>query len=266
MISVTITDRSGRTLSGQTLEAFWVSIQHAPGLVSVGINCALGPREMRPYVEELSGLAPLPLTCYPNAGLPNEFGEYDETPTQMADVLGDFARQGWLNMVGGCCGTTPDHIQSIARAVHGLPSRNVDAITPEPLARFSGLEPLTLRPDSNFTMVGERTNVTGSRRFARLIKSEDHEAAVEVARQQVEGGANIIDVNLDEGLLDSEAEMLPFLNRIAAEPDIAAVPVMVDSSNFAVIESGLRCLQGKGIVNSISLKEGEVVLGKRAPC
>ncbi|MEE3335481.1 MAG: methionine synthase [Candidatus Latescibacterota bacterium] len=264
MISVTITDRSGRTLSGQTLEAFWVSIQHAPGLVSVGINCALGPREMRSYVEELSGLAPLPLTCYPNAGLPNEFGEYDETPTQIADVLGDFARQGWLNMVGGCCGTTPDHIQSIARAVHGLPSRNVDAITPEPLARFSGLEPLTLRPDSNFTMVGERTNVTGSRRFARLIKSEDHEAAVEVARQQVEGGANIIDVNLDEGLLDSEAEMLTFLNRIAAEPDIAAVPVMVDSSNFAVIESGLRCLQGKGIVNSISLKEGEDVFRQQA--
>ncbi len=264
MISVTITDRSGRTLSGQTLEAFWVSIEHAPGLVSVGINCALGPADMRPYIEELATLATLPVTCYPNAGLPNEFGGYDETPTQMADVLGEFAQQGWLNMVGGCCGTTPEHINAIAHAVEGLPSRQADRVVASPLTRFSGLEPLALRPDSNFTMIGERTNVTGSRRFARLIKSGDHEAAVEIARQQVAGGANIIDVNLDEGMLDSASEMHTFLNRIAAEPDIATVPIMVDSSNFAVIEAGLRCLQGKGIVNSISLKEGEDAFREQA--
>jgi 5-methyltetrahydrofolate--homocysteine methyltransferase len=257
MISVTITDRSGRTLSGQTLEAFWVSVEHAPGLASIGINCALGPADMRPYIEELAKLAPLPLTCYPNAGLPNEFGGYDETPGQMADVLGDFARQGWLNMVGGCCGTTPDHIKAIADAVTGLPARDPNGVPRNPLTRYSGLEPLSLRPDSNFTMIGERTNITGSRKFSRLIKSGDHEAAVDIARQQVAGGANIVDVNLDEGLLDSEKEMHAFLNRIAAEPDIATVPIMVDSSNFAVIEAGLRCLQGKGIVNSISLKEGE---------
>ena len=264
MISVTITDRSGRTLSGQTLESFWVSIEHAPGLISVGLNCALGPSQMRPYVEELAQLAPLPVTCYPNAGLPNEFGGYDETPEQMADTLGEFARQGWLNMVGGCCGTTPEHIGAIATTVAEATRRDVDLIQGSQLTRYSGLETLSLRPDSNFTLVGERTNVTGSRRFARLIKSADYEKAVEVARQQVEGGANIIDVNLDEGLLDSVKEMHTLLNRIAAEPDIAAVPVMIDSSNFAVIEAGLRCLQGKGIVNSISLKEGEDAFREQA--
>ena len=255
MISVTITDLSGRTLSGQTDEAFWYSIEHAPGLLSIGVNCSLGPAAMRPYVENLGTLAPVPVTCYPNAGLPNELGQYDETPEQMAQVLGDFARDGLLNMVGGCCGTTPQHIRAIAAAVaeatpHTAPAAATDS-------RFSGLEGLVIRADSNFIMVGERTNITGSRRFARLIKNKDYEAAVQVARQQVQGGANIIDVNMDEGLLDSAREMQTFLQRIAAEPDICAVPIMIDSSNFEVIEAGLRCVQGKAIVNSISLKEGE---------
>ncbi len=255
MISVTITDRSGRTLSGQTDEAFWYSVEHAPGLLSVGVNCSLGPEAMRPYVENLGALSPLPITCYPNAGLPNELGLYDETPEQMAEVLGLFARDGMLNMVGGCCGTTPGHIAAIAAAVAGVSPH----VPPSPAtdSRYSGIEPLVIRSDSNFIMVGERTNVTGSRRFARLIKKRDYEAAVEVARQQVEGGANIIDVNMDEGLLDSAREMQTFLNRIASEPDIATVPIMIDSSSFDVIEAGLCCVQGKAIVNSISLKAGE---------
>ena len=253
-VSVTITDASGRTLSGQTLEAFWHSIAHLE-LLSVGINCALGPEQMRPYIEELSHLAPLPVSCHPNAGLPNEFGGYDETPEALAGVLGEFAREGWLNVVGGCCGTTPDHIRRLVEVVEGLPPR----ILPERsgLSSFSGLEVLTIRPDSNFIMIGERTNVAGSRRFARLIRDGDYEEAVRIAQQQVDGGANIIDVNMDEALLDGVEAMTTFLNLIAAEPDVSRVPVMVDSSNWSVIEAGLKCLQGKAIVNSISLKEGE---------
>ncbi|MBW3565002.1 MAG: methionine synthase [Acidobacteria bacterium] len=252
--SVTITDASGRTLSGQTVEAFWNSISHAD-LLAVSINCALGPREMRPHVEELSRIAPVHLACYPNAGLPNELGDYDETPASMAEFLGEFARNGWLNIVGGCCGTTPEHIAAIAGAVSGVTPRAV----PErlPFTRLSGLEALTIRPDSNFIMVGERTNVTGSRKFARLIREGDLDSALAIARQQIEGGANIIDINMDEGLLDSEQMMVDFLRLIAAEPDIATVPIMVDSSRWSVLEAGLENIQGKGIVNSISLKEGE---------
>jgi len=254
MVSVTITDASGRTLSGQTIEAFWNSISHFP-LLAVGINCALGPEAMRAHVEELSAIAPVFTSCHPNAGLPNEFGGYDETPEQMARVLGEFAKEGWLNIVGGCCGSTPEHIQAIAEAVGKLPPRKRPS--PEPLTRLSGQEPLTLSPEVTFTMIGERTNVTGSRRFARLIHEERFDEALEVALHQVDGGAGIIDVNMDDALLDGEASMTRFLNLIAAEPDIARVPVMVDSSRWDVIEAGLKCLQGKGIVNSISLKEGE---------
>jgi 5-methyltetrahydrofolate--homocysteine methyltransferase len=254
MVSVTITDRSGRTLSGQTLEAFCISIAHAR-LLSVGINCALGAELMRPYVEELSGLVETATSCHPNAGLPNEFGSYDETPAETARVLREFAANGWLNIVGGCCGTTPAHIRAIATAVADLPPRQPPKL--ECYARYSGLEPLVLRPESNFTLIGERTNVCGSRRFARLVREGHLEDAVAVARQQVEGGANVIDVNMDEALLDGPAMMTRFLHLIAAEPDIARVPVMVDSSSWAVLEAGLKCLQGKGIVNSISLKEGE---------
>jgi len=254
MISVTIADRSGRTLSGQTLEAFCISVEHARPL-SIGINCALGPELMRPYVEELSSLVGCLTSCYPNAGLPNEFGGYDETPGQMAEVLGDFARQGWLNLVGGCCGTTPAHIAAIAGAVREIAPR-VPAERPH-WSHYAGLEPLVLRPESNFTMIGERTNVSGSRKFARLVREGHYEEAVAVARQQVEGGANLIDINMDEALLDGPAAMTRFLNLIAAEPDIARVPVMIDSSDWAVIEAGLKCVQGKPVVNSISLKEGE---------
>ena len=261
MVSVTVTDQSGRTLSGQTLEAFWTSIAHAD-LLSVGINCSLGASEMRPYVAELAELAPVYVSCYPNAGLPNEFGEYDESPEHMAGILGAFASEGWLNIVGGCCGTKPEHIRALVRAVADKPPRILAA--PPELSRYSGLEPLALRPEASFMMAGERTNVTGSRRFARLIKQGDYEAAVEVARGQVEGGANIIDVNMDEGLLDAKAAMTRFLNRVSAEPDIARVPVMIDSSDFEVIEAGLKCVQGKGIVNSISLKEGEAVFKAQA--
>jgi len=254
MASVTITDRSGRTLSGQTLEAFCTSIGHAD-LFSVGINCALGPDLMRPHVEELSSLVPVYTSCHPNAGLPNEFGGYDETPEQMAAVLGEFAANGWLNVVGGCCGTTPEHIRAIAAAVAGKPPRKPPS--PSPHARYSGLEPLVLRPESAFTMIGERTNVAGSRAFARMVREGRLEEAVAVARQQVEGGANVIDVNLDDALLDGEAAMPRFLNLLAAEPDVARVPMMIDSSKWSILEAGLKCVQGKSIVNSISLKEGE---------
>ncbi len=252
--SLTVTDRSGRTLSGQTLEAAWISIAHAD-LLSVGLNCALGPDDMEPYVEELARLAPTWIHCYPNAGLPNEMGGYDMSPDRMAAILGGFAREGWLNLVGGCCGTTDAHVRAIAEAVRGVaPHRRAE---PPRRSRYSGLDPYVLRPDSNFTMIGERTNVTGSRRFARLVRDGDFETALEVARQQVEGGANILDVNMDEGLLDSEAAMTRFLRLIGSEPDIARLPIMIDSSKWTVLEAGLRCLQGKGIVNSISLKEGE---------
>jgi len=254
MLSVTITDASGRTLSGQTVEAFWNSVSHAPAL-SVGINCALGAAEMRPHVEELSAIAPLFISCYPNAGLPNALGEYDETPQSMAKLLREFAQNGWLNIVGGCCGTTPDHIKAIAEAVRDQKPRVPPS--PEKWLRLSGLEPLTVRPDSNFIMVGERTNITGSPKFAQLVKAGDLEGALAVAKQQIEGGANILDVNMDEGLLDSEKVMHDFLNLVASEPDIAKVPLMIDSSKWSVIESGLKCTQGKSVVNSISLKEGE---------
>ncbi|MGD8375395.1 MAG: methionine synthase [Acidobacteriota bacterium] len=261
MASITITDASGRTLSGQTVEAAWISISHVD-LLTVGINCGLGPRQMRPYVEELAGLAPRFIHCYPNAGLPNEFGGYDETPGEMAPVLREFAREGWVNLIGGCCGTTPEHIRAFREAVEGLAPHV--PVEPRPFTQLSGMDPLTIRPESNFIMVGERTNITGSRRFARLIRSEDFEDAVAVAQGQADGGANILDVNMDEGLIDSEAAMTRFLNRIAAEPEIARLPVMVDSSKFSVIEAGLKCLQGKGVVNSLSLKEGEEVFKEQA--
>ncbi len=256
MASGTITDLSGRTLTGQTVEAFWISISHA-NLLSVGLNCALGPKEMRPYIEELSRIAPIFVSCYPNAGLPDPLSAtgFPETPESLAPQLRDWARQGWLNIVGGCCGTTPAHIRAIAEAVKDCPPRKVPAV--EPISRFAGLEPLLLRPESNFTLIGERTNITGSPRFSKLILAGDFEAALAVARQQVKDGANIIDVNMDEGMIDSEAAMTRFLNLIASEPDISRVPLMIDSSKWSVIEAGLKCVQGKPIVNSISLKEGE---------
>ncbi len=254
MISVTITDKSGRTLSGQTIDAFWTSIAHAAP-ISVGINCALGAREMRPHLAELADLAPVLITSYPNAGLPNAFGEYDEQPDETAAFLREFAASGLVNMLGGCCGTTPDHIRAIARAVEGIEPRELPTATRQ--ARFAGLETLTIRPDSNFIMVGERTNVTGSRRFAKLILSDNYATAAEVAAEQVRNGANIIDINMDEAMLDSEAAITHFLNVIATEPDVARVPFMIDSSKWSVIEAGLKCVQGKPIVNSISLKEGE---------
>ncbi|HEX5483882.1 MAG TPA: homocysteine S-methyltransferase family protein, partial [Terriglobia bacterium] len=261
MVSVTIIDKSGRTLSGQTIEAFWISVSHMK-LLSVGINCALGAKQMRPYVEELSQIAPVYISCYPNAGLPNAFGGFDETPEKMAADLREFALNGWLNIAGGCCGSTPDHIKAIAEAVRGLKPHAL--AKPEPYSRFSGLEPLVMRPDTNFINVGERTNVTGSPQFAKLIKAGNYEDGLRVARQQVEGGAQILDINMDEAMLDGEQAMTTFLNYVASEPDIARIPIMVDSSKWSVIEAGLKCLQGKGIVNSISLKEGEELFRERA--
>jgi 5-methyltetrahydrofolate--homocysteine methyltransferase len=254
MISGTITDLSGRTLSGQTPAAFWHSVRHAEPF-SVGLNCALGAKELRPHMAELSRAADT-LTCaYPNAGLPNEFGGYDETPETMALQLGEFARSGLVNIVGGCCGTTPEHIKAIAGAVKNVPPRLVPKI--EPRLRLSGMEPFTLTDNIPFVNVGERTNVTGSAKFRKLIQSGDMQAALEIARSQVEAGAQVIDINMDEGLLDSEAEMVNFLHLAASEPDIARVPFMIDSSKWSIIEAGLKCVQGKCIVNSISMKEGE---------
>jgi len=261
MASVTITDASGRTLSGQTIEAFWNSISQFD-LVSVGVNCSLGPEGMRSYVEELSQIAPVYVSCHPNAGLPNEFGGYDQTPKQMTEAMREFVTNGWLNIIGGCCGTTPEHTRAFTEMVCGEPPRRLPTV--ERLTRLSGQEPLTIRRDSNFLMIGERTNVTGSRKFARLIREELYEEAIEVARHQVEGGASVIDVNMDADLLDGEAAMTRFLKLIAAEPDICKVPVMVDSSKWSVLEAGLKCLQGKGIVNSISLKDGEDEFLRRA--
>ena len=254
MISGTITDASGRTLSGQTTEAFWNSVAHARPL-SIGLNCALGARALRQYVQELSRVAPTFVSTHPNAGLPNEFGGYDESPEYMAGVLREFAESGLVNLVGGCCGTTPAHIKAIAEAVAGLPPR-LPAAPPRRL-RLAGLEPLTVGPESLFVNVGERTNVTGSRKFARLVLAGDYNAALEIARQQVESGAQLIDVNMDEGMLDSARAMTTFLQLLAAEPDISRVPVVIDSSKWSVIEAGLKCVQGKSVVNSISLKEGE---------
>ncbi|MCG6920065.1 MAG: methionine synthase [Acidobacteria bacterium] len=259
--SVTITDLSGRNLSGQTVEAFWISVSHFP-LLAVGVNCSLGPGEMRPYLEDLGRVAPVPVSSYPNAGLPNAFGGFDETPERMARDLGEWARAGLLNLVGGCCGTTPAHVKAIGDAVRGVAPRVVPEVPR--LSRFSGMDPLVIRPDSNFVNVGERTNVTGSPRFAKIVREGRLADGLAVARQQVEGGAQIIDVNMDEGLLDSAETMRRFLNLVAAEPDIARVPIMIDSSKWEVIEAGLKCLQGKGIVNSLSLKEGEDVFVEHA--
>ncbi|MBT3662615.1 MAG: methionine synthase [Candidatus Marinimicrobia bacterium] len=261
MVSGTITDASGRTLSGQTVEAFWHSIRHA-NLTAVGLNCALGAEQIRPWLDELSTIADIPVFVYPNAGLPNEFGEYDESPEAMAAIIKEFAESGLVNLVGGCCGTTPPHIKAISKAVAGLTPRKIPDI--DPLTKLSGLEPVTIRPESNFVNIGERTNVTGSAKFRRLIKEDNYEEALSVARQQIENGAQIIDVNMDEGLLDSEEAMVTFLRLIAAEPDIAKVPVMVDSSKWTVLEEGLKNLQGKGIVNSISMKEGEAEFIRQA--
>lgn len=257
MISGTIVDMSGRTLSGQTVEAFYISLSHAKNLLSIGLNCALGAKQMRPFIEDLSNISDKFISVYPNAGLPNEMGGYDETPNSMASVLEDFLSSGFVNIVGGCCGTTPDHIRVIAERV----KKHKPRIPKEqkPFLRLSGLEPVILRPDSNFMNIGERTNVTGSKKFARLIKEEKYDEALSVARDQVEGGAQVLDINMDEGMLDSEKAMTKFLNLLEAEPDIAKLPIMLDSSKWSVIEAGLKCLQGKGIVNSISLKEGEKV-------
>ncbi len=262
MISGTIVDQSGRTLSGQTVEAFNVSVSHAKNLVSIGLNCALGAKQMRPFVEDLSNISEKFISAYPNAGLPNEMGSYDETPQTMASVLEDFLASGFVNIIGGCCGTTPDHIKAISEIVKRhkprIPKKQ------EQYLRLSGLEPVVLRPDSNFMNIGERTNVTGSKKFARLIKENNYDEALSVARDQVEGGAQVLDVNMDEGMLDSETAMTKFLNLLEAEPDIAKLPIMIDSSKWTVIEAGLKCLQGKGIVNSISLKEGEDVFKEHA--
>ncbi|HTQ77808.1 MAG TPA: methionine synthase, partial [Burkholderiales bacterium] len=261
IVSGTITDASGRTLSGQTAEAFYNSIRHARPL-AVGLNCALGAKELRQYVEDLGRVAEMPLSCYPNAGLPNAFGEYDDTPSSMAREIGGWAREGMLNLAGGCCGTTPEHIRAIAQSVEGVAPRKVPEAAHQ--LRLSGLEPLNVREDSLFVNVGERTNVTGSKAFSRLILAGNYAEALSVARQQVENGAQVIDVNMDEAMLDSEKAMTTFLNLAATEPDIARVPVMVDSSKWSVIEAGLKCLQGKGVVNSISLKEGEAAFLEHA--
>ncbi len=257
MISVTITDASGRTLSGQTVEAFWNSVRHAKPF-SVGINCALGPKEMRPYIEELSALADCYISCYPNAGLPDPLSPtgFPETPETLAPQVLDFVNSGWINILGGCCGTTPDHISAIAKAIAGKPPRVVKP-KPQSVMRLSGLEPLNIDANSGFILIGERTNVTGSPKFARLIKEGNIEAAVQIAAQQVQAGANILDVNVDEGMIESEKVMVEFLNTLASEPEISRVPIMIDSSKWSVLEAGLQCLQGKGIVNSISLKDGE---------
>ncbi|MEM8923485.1 MAG: methionine synthase [Actinomycetota bacterium] len=254
MISGTITDRSGRTLSGQTPEAFWYSLRHARPL-SVGLNCALGAKDLKPHVAELANAAQVAVSVHPNAGLPNELGDYDESPEYMAGWIGGFAEAGLVNIVGGCCGTTPEHIAAIAAAVEGVAPRALPELPA--VTRLSGLEPMTIGPDSLLVNVGERTNVTGSARFAKLIKNDDYDTAISVARDQVDNGAQIIDVNMDEGMLDAEAAMVRYLRLIGAEPDIARVPVMIDSSKWDVIEAGLRCVQGKAVVNSISLKEGE---------
>jgi len=263
IVSGTITDASGRTLTGQTPEAFWNSVRHARPL-AVGLNCALGARLMRPYIEELAGVADTYVSCYPNAGLPNPLAEtgYDETPDYTSGQLQEFARSGFLNIVGGCCGTTPAHIRAIARAVENLPPRQVPRI--EPKLRLSGLEPLNIGDESLFVNVGERTNVTGSKAFARMILAGDYSAALAVARQQVAAGAQVVDVNMDEAMLDSEKAMVTFLNLVASEPDIARVPLMLDSSKWPVIEAGLKCVQGKAVVNSISLKEGKAEFVRQA--
>jgi 5-methyltetrahydrofolate--homocysteine methyltransferase len=263
MISFTIPDLSGRTLSGQTVEAYWISVAHARPL-SIGLNCALGPKEMRPFIEELSGIADTWVSAYPNAGLPDPMlpTGFPETAESLALQLAEWARHGWVNLLGGCCGTTPAHIRAIADATRGMAPRVPPKI--EPLLRLSGLEPLVIRPETNLVNIGERTNITGSPKFAKLVLAGDYEGALEVARQQVENGAQMIDVNMDEAMLDSEKAITRFLNLVGSDPDIARVPVMIDSSKWPVLEAGLKCLQGKGVVNSISLKEGEERFKKTA--
>jgi 5-methyltetrahydrofolate--homocysteine methyltransferase len=260
-ISGTIVDLSGRTLSGQTVEAFCISVKHAEPLI-VGLNCSLGAESLRPHIEELSRVCDTYVSIYPNAGMPNEFGEYDETPEYMSGIMRDFAESGFINVVGGCCGSTPDHIEAISKAVKDIPPRKIPDLPR--YGRLSGLEPLEIRPDSLFVNVGERTNVAGSKKFARLIKNEKYEEALDVALDQVRNGAQAIDVNMDEAMLDSETAMTKFLNLVASEPEISRVPIMIDSSKWSVIEAGLRCLQGKGIVNSISLKDGLEEFRKKA--
>lgn len=261
IISGTITDASGRTLSGQTAEAFYNSVRHARPL-AVGLNCALGAHELRPYVEELARIAETRVSCHPNAGLPNAFGEYEDTPESMSRQIGEWARAGWLNIAGGCCGTTPEHIRALAETLRGVAPRT--PVEPSSALRLAGMEPCNIDDRSLFVNVGERTNVTGSKAFARLVLADDYAAALAVARQQVENGAQVIDVNMDEAMLDSEKAMTTFLNLVAAEPDIARVPVMIDSSKWSVIEAGLKCVQGKPIVNSISMKEGEAEFLRQA--
>src|SRR3954471_7559620 len=261
IISATITDASGRTLSGQTTEAFYNSIRHARPL-AVGLNCALGANELRPYVEELARIAETGVCCHPNAGLPNAFGEYEDTPESMSRQIGEWARAGWLNIAGGCCGTTPEHIRALAETLRGVAPRG--PLEHSRALRLAGMEPCNIDERSLFVNVGERTNVTGSKAFVRLVLADDYPAALAVARQQVENGAQVIDVNMDEAMLDSEKAMTTFLNLMASEPDIARGSVMVDSSKWEVIEAGLRCLQGKGIVNSISMKEGEAEFRRQA--
>nr|MDT0251087.1 methionine synthase [Endozoicomonas sp.] len=261
MISGTITDASGRTLSGQTTEAFWNAIEHAEPL-SVGLNCALGATELRPWLEELSNCAGTWISAHPNAGLPNAFGEYDQTPEEMAEIVAEFAQSGLINIIGGCCGTSPAHIKAIAERVASITRRSIPQI---PVAcRLSGLEPFNIDKNSLFVNVGERCNVTGSARFKRLVIDGDYDTALDVARDQVENGAQVIDINMDEGMLDAKSAMTTFLKLVASEPDISRVPVMVDSSKWEVIEAGLKCIQGKGIVNSISLKEGEANFRQQA--
>ena len=261
MVSGTFDKGGGTFVSGQSVEAFWNSVSHFP-LLSVGMNCALGPDVMRAHLEEMQRVATVPVSCHPNAGLPNEMGQFDLGPDKMARMVSEFADNGWVNILGGCCGTSPDHIAAFGNRLEGITPHKSTTVAPR--LRLSGTQPMELRPDDNFLMIGERTNVTGSRKFARLIKEESYEEAIEVARQQVQNGANVIDVNMDEGLLDSEAVMTKFLRLIAGEGDIAAVPVMVDSSKWSVLEAGLQVLQGKAIVNSISLKDGEEEFIRRA--
>ncbi|MDZ7716889.1 MAG: methionine synthase [Balneolaceae bacterium] len=262
MISGTIVDQSGRTLSGQTTEAFWISVSHTKNLLSVGLNCSLGSKQMRPYIEELANNATCFTSLYPNAGLPDEMGEYNESPDFMAGQLRDYAQENFVNLVGGCCGTTPEHIAAIAEAARECEPRSIPE--QKPYLRLSGLEPLVVRPETNFVNVGERTNVMGSRKFRRLITDEKYEEALSVGRQQVENGAQIVDVNMDEGMLNSEEVMTDFLQLIASEPDISRVPMMVDSSKWSVLKAGLKTIQGKGVVNSISLKEGEEIFKEQA--
>jgi 5-methyltetrahydrofolate--homocysteine methyltransferase len=253
-ISFTAIDISGRNLSGQTVEAFWTSVEHADPLI-VGVNCSLGAAQMRSYVEALARIADTYVSCHPNAGLPNAFGEHDELPEDTSRYLAEFAQAGLVNVVGGCCGTTPAHVEAIAALVRGQAPRRVPKLQGRP--RFSGLEPFEIGPDTGFVMIGERTNVTGSTRFRQLIEAGDYTGAVDVALEQVRGGANVLDVNMDADLLDAEEAMTTFLNVIATEPEIARLPIMVDSSRFSALEAGLKCMQGKGLANSISLKEGE---------